>query len=133
MSEPEVYDIWMERDRPMSEQINPGDGWRLLGPDEVTQQGDETWIRHKRTWEPLTMFFGEKARRFSAIRRRIPAKPEAMEIDDQTIKCNEFNSAVSEDEALGAWWLASNAQQARQLADWLTRYADWREAQEATK
>jgi hypothetical protein len=26
-----------------------------------------------------------------------------------------------------------NAKQARQLADWLTRYADWREAQDAAK
>jgi len=52
-----------------------------------------------------------------------------MEIDAKMIKCNSFNEvmAIGEDEV---WRLVSNTKQARQLADWLTRFADWRESQE---
>lgn len=74
MSEPEVYDIWIERDR-------------------------------------------------------IPAKPEPIKIRHTLIKCNSFNDvmrATNQDVSL----LVGSADEARQLADWLTRYADWREAQE---
>jgi hypothetical protein len=55
-----------------------------------------------------------------------------MEIDAKMIKCNSFNEvmAIGEDEV---WRLVSNTKQARQLGDWLTRYADWREAQEDSK
>jgi len=108
----------------MSEQIEPGEGWRLLGPDEVINDGDEVYIRGD--WfgtEDAGLVVAEYI-----YRRRIPAKPEAMEIDHQTIKCNSFNDVmvIDEDEV---WQLVSNTKQARQLADWLRRFADWREAQ----
>jgi len=63
---------------------------------------------------------------------RIPAKPEALEIDHQTIKCNSFNEVMASDE-VEVWRLVSNPAEARTLADWLNRYADWREAQDAAK
>ncbi len=83
----------------MSEQINSGDGWRLIGRIEYV---------------------------------RIPAKPEPIKIRHTLIKCNSFNDvmrATNQDVSL----LVGNADEARQLADWLTRYADWREAQEDIK
>jgi hypothetical protein len=65
----------------------------------------------------------------------IPAKPEAMEID------NAFRVEVGSSGQLFQILqpgppddvgdvVIGNAIEARQLADWLTRFADWREAQE---
>lgn len=65
---------------------------------------------------------------------KIPVEPEAMEIDRQTIKVNSFYEVMAIEDYDGpVWLLVSNAQQARQLADWLTRYAEWREAQGDSK
>ena len=121
----------------MSEQIEPGDGWRMLGPDEPIKAGDEFWrdaiplFKHKAGWIPtISGFIGLVAHGFK-IRRRIPAKPEAIKIRHTLIKCNSFNDvmrATNQDVSL----LVGSAAEARQLADWLTRYADWREAQETT-
>jgi hypothetical protein len=113
----------------MSEQIEAGEGWRSLGPDEsVDGFGDE----HKTSegvWVKVPSYFTLwKAKDFIAVRRRIPAKPEAMEIDHRTIKCNSFNEVMAMDE-VEVWRLVSNPEQARTLADWLNRYAEWREAQ----
>ena len=120
----------------MSEQIEPGDGWRLLGPDEVLRHGDEMlfYVDGKPYWltAPDTCFNEPKAKHFP-YRRRIPAKPEAMEIDHQTIKCNSFDEVMAKDDSGEVWRVVSNAEQARQLADWLARYANWREAQDAAK
>jgi hypothetical protein len=124
----------------MSEQIEPGDGWRLLGPDEVVRDGDETWRRDEERWVKVPMQFPYTAKSCFAVRRRIPAKPEAMEVDHQTIECNSFNEVMAEDDSGDCrlsgpevWRVVSNAGQARQLADWLTRYAEWREAQDEAK
>jgi hypothetical protein len=112
----------------MSE-IEAGEGWRLLGPDEVVREGDEAWRLTGQKWGmPFTL--GLKAFSFHAVRRRIPAKPEPIELDYQTIICNSFNEVMAKRGL--SWRLVSNAEQARQLADWLTRYADWREAQDNT-
>jgi hypothetical protein len=116
----------------MSEQIEPGDGWRLLGPDEVIKDGDEVYI--KGDWFG-TLDAGLVVADY-IYRRRIPAKPEAMDI------WNAFEVSVGSGVAanfvirqIGAGeyeWdvVIGDAVEARQLADWLTRYADWREAQE---
>lgn len=112
----------------MSEQINPGDGWRLLGPDEVVKDGDEPWHRFEKRWMYGPMEVPYTAKAYPAVRRRIPAKPEAIKIRHTLIKCNSFNDvmrATNQDVSL----LVGGADEARQLADWLTRYADWREAQ----
>ena len=115
----------------MSEQIEAGEGWRLIDNEkDAPIKGDQAccdigrWV-DRNAWD----------RPFSksvVYRRRIPAKPEAMEIDHQTIKCNSFNEVMAMDE-VEVWRLVSNAAEARQLADWLARYADWREAQDAGK
>jgi len=119
----------------MSEQIEAGERWRLLGPDEVIRKGDEFytgsgWIET----EDMGFVVAE-----DTYRRRIPAKPEAMDI------WNAFEVSVGSGVAanfvirqMGAsqdeWDVViGNAVEAGQLADWLTRYADWREAQDAAK
>ena len=119
----------------MSEQIEPGDGWRLLGPDKhVRAIADEYYGLTDGDWHPVSpMDHLRRASDFHAVRRRIPAKPEAMEIDHQTIKCNSFDEVMAKDDSGEVRRVVSNAEQARQLADWLTRYADWREAQDAAR
>ena len=60
---------------------------------------------------------------------RIASKPEPMKIRHTLIKCNSFNDvmrATNQDVSM----LVGSATEARQLADWLNQYADWREAQE---
>jgi hypothetical protein len=122
----------------MSEQIEPGEGWRLLGPDEsVDGFGDE----HKTSegvWVKVPSYFTlRKAKDFIAVRRRIPAKPEALEVEDSNGELSV--SAGSKDCSLiqdgrGEFpevIVLSGTQEIRQLADWLNRYADWREAQDA--
>jgi hypothetical protein len=120
----------------MSEQIEPGDGWRLLGPDEVVRDGDEPWHRFEKRWMYGLMEVPYTAKAYHAVRRRIPAKPEAMEIN------NAFRVEVGSSGQLFQILqpgppddvgdvVIGNAIEARQLADWLTRYADWREAQES--
>jgi hypothetical protein len=116
----------------MSEQILPGDGWRLLGPDEVIRDGDEPWHRFEQRWTRFAMEVPCTAKAYPAVRRRIPAKPEAIKIRHTLIKCNSFNDvmrATNQDVSL----LVGSAAEARQLADWLNRFADWREAQDEAK
>jgi hypothetical protein len=118
----------------MSEQIEPGDGWRLLGPDEVVRFADEYLSKATGCWHPMTKdLYGWKANCFIAVRRRIPAKPEALEFDDgfgvEVNCCDQFFKILQPgppDEAGDV--VVGNAIEARQLADWLTRFADWREA-----
>ncbi len=114
----------------MSE-IQAGDGWRLLGPDEVVKDGDERWRRSEKRWVLIPMDVPYTAKAYPAVRRRIPAKPEAMEIDGRTFKCNSFDEVITRDDIGDRRKLVSSPEQARQLADWLTRYAEWREAQES--
>ena len=117
----------------MSE-IEPGDGWRLLGPDEVIKDGDEVYIRGD--WFG-TLDAGLVVAEY-IYRRRIPAKPEAMDTN------NAFRVEVGSSGQLFQILqpgppddvgdvVIGNAIEARQLADWLTRYADWREAQGEAK
>jgi hypothetical protein len=120
----------------MSEQILPGDGWRLLGPDEPVKFADEYLSNATGCWHPMTKdLYGWKANCFIAVRRRIPAKPEAMEIDDGfKIECGygPEHFAILQAGPIGSAGdvVVGNPAEARKLADWLTRFADWREAQE---
>jgi hypothetical protein len=114
----------------MREQIEPGDGWRLLGPDDVLRHGDEMlfYVDHKAYWMPAPdACFNQPVAKHFIYRRRIPAKPEPdgtlfyewrVENQKATIRLDIEKAEL-------------NARQARQLADRLTRYADWREAQES--
>jgi hypothetical protein len=110
----------------MSEQIEAGEGWRLLGPDEVVRDGDETWHRDEERWVKAPMQFPYTAKSCFAVRRRIPAKPEWF--SGKSISTYEN----------GPLWLMETGEEktlldpneAREFAAWLTRYAEWREAQE---
>ena len=110
----------------MSE-IQAGDGWRLLGPDEVVREGDE--FINFGEWQPVfKLMIGEETT--GQVRRRIPAKPAAMETFYFRLEVDSKSKAAgfeSYDEPA-----EFDASEARQIADWLTRYAEWREAQEAT-
>jgi hypothetical protein len=67
----------------MSEQIEPGDGWRLLGPDDVLRHGDEMLFHvdgDPHWMDAPDTCFGQPVAKYFPCRRRIPAKPEAMEI-----------------------------------------------------
>jgi hypothetical protein len=71
-------------------------------------------------------------------RRRVPAKPEALDINNAFRV--EFGSSGQLFQILQPGppddvgdVVIGNAIEARQLADWLTRFADWREAQDAGK
>ena len=47
----ELYRI---RPKPPEPTIDPGDGYRLLGPDEVIQEGDEFFNIYGKQWEPTS-------------------------------------------------------------------------------
>jgi hypothetical protein len=119
------------------EKINPGDGWRLLGPDEVVKDGDERWRKSEKRWVLIPMDVPYTAKAYPAVRRRIPAKPErlvlkevAASICHRKKKPETWKVVASIDATFpGTGYL--DAAEARQLADWLTRYAEWREAQDS--
>ena len=120
----------------MSEQISPGDGWRLLGPDEFIQSGDEVWSFEKESWSHPQTLLGLAAYLFH-VRRRIPAKPNVLEIQ------SEGGSISLEASPLGPAWLIQRwedsreevrldtTEQIRQVIAWLQQVAEWREAQES--
>jgi hypothetical protein len=67
-------------------------------------------------------------------RRRIPAKPEPLEIEDSNGELST-SASISDcsliQDGPGEFpevIVLRGIQEIRQLADWLTRYADWREA-----
>jgi hypothetical protein len=123
----------------MSE-IEPGEGWRLLGPDESVDGFGDEYKRADGTWTKVPSYpNGEKASKFIAVRRRIPAKPEALDIwnaFEVSVRLSvAANFVIRQMGASQDEWdvVIGNAVEARQLADWLTRYADWREAQGDSK
>ena len=112
----------------MSEQINPGDGWRLLGPDETVRDGDEVLF-------PFTGWgqardIGNHAGRFT-YRRRIPAKPEAMEIDGHLVSLEWGFVRIGS--LFSHYYFSSRTEAIRKLGQWCIAVADWREAQDAAK
>jgi hypothetical protein len=116
-------------------EIQLGEGYRLIDKAKDTKRpGDEYWSCFG-DWALASndgMFHPEHV-----YRRRIPAKPDALDI------WNAFgvsagsgfaaNFVIRQMGASQDEWdvVIGNAVEARQLADWLTRYADWREAQES--
>jgi hypothetical protein len=124
----------------MSE-IQAGDGWRLLGPDEVVFPLDELYFAEGGSWHQMSPqnFLCKAARLWTAVRRRIPAKPEALDVwnafDVSVGSGVAANFVIRQMVAMQDKWdvVIGNAVEARQLADWLTRYADWREAQGEAK
>jgi hypothetical protein len=121
----------------MSEQILPGDGWRLLGPDELTKQGDESWRMETGTFKPFDMVFGFRAGIYYAVRRRIPAKPEAMEIETESGPVSLAAGFHGQAWIMQQWddeterVRLSETTQIRQVIAWLQQVAEWREAQDS--
>ena len=119
----------------MSE-IQAGEGWRLLGPDEVVKFADEYLSKATGCWHPMTKdLYGWKANCFIAVRRRIPAKPEAMEIGGYRVSLeNGYVRIVDEFshyKFFGRPKSLCESSQIRQLSQWLQQVAEWREAQES--
>ena len=114
----------------MSE-IKAGEGYRLIDKATDTKRpGDEYWSCFGQ-WIKASndgMFHSEHA-----YRRRIPAKPELMEIDDElTITTDEItdHAWLRHCEEDKPYWICFEPHECRKLADWLARYAEWREAKE---
>jgi hypothetical protein len=111
----------------MSEQIEAGEGWRLLGPDQVIKDGDEVYI--KGDW------FGTSAAGLVVAgyiyRRRIPAKPKAIWIDGHRVSFTEGSVHIGN--KAYDYCFSSHTEDIRKLGEWCISVAEWREAQEAAK
>ena len=120
----------------MSE-IQPGDGWRLLGPEEVVFPLDELYFAEGGSWHQMSpQNFLCKAKLWTAVRRRIPVKPEAMEIEAE-------NGPIELEVVSGQAWVTqcwnnsvqrvglTEITQIRQVIAWLQQVAEWREAQDS--
>jgi len=118
----------------MMSDIQAGDGWRLLGPDEVVREGDE--FINFGEWQPVfKLMIGEETT--GQVRRRIPAKPNVLDIQ------SEGGSISLETIPRGPVWLIQRwedsrdevrldtTEQIRQVIAWLQQVAEWREAQES--
>jgi hypothetical protein len=130
-----VYVPPRNQGKTMMSEIQAGDGWRLIDKAKDTPQRGDQFHDRQVGWQfrpnwPLP--FDPKL----TYRRRIPAKPEAMEINNafqvevgSSAQLFQILQSGPPDEAGDV--VIGNATEARQLADWLTRYADWREAQDS--
>ena len=111
----------------MSEQIEPGEGWRLLGPDDVVKSRDEYWSALSKIWVQHDGYGGQKACEFHAVRRRIPAKPEAMPSLVDSVKRIRHFATGSCDMPLETRLKCI----AKECEATLSKFdAEWREAQE---
>jgi hypothetical protein len=112
----------------MSE-IQAGEGYRLIDKAKDNKKpGDEYWSCFGE-WALASndgMFHSEHV-----YRRRIPAKPEAMEMDGHRVSLD--NGFMRIGSLFSHYYFTARPAAIRQLADWLTRYADWREAQGEAK
>jgi hypothetical protein len=124
----------------MNEQIEPGEGWRLLRPDDVLRHGDEMlfYVDHKPYWMPTPdACFNQPVAKHFTYRRRIPAKPEAMEIKGESglkgwmRKDNTLVLEQKDDSGGFECVLIWETKSIRQVIAWLQQVAEWREAQEA--
>jgi hypothetical protein len=70
-----------------------------------------------------------KASEFHAVRRRIPAKPEAMEIDGYRASLD--NGFMKIESSFNRYYFSSRTEAIRKLGEWCISVAEWREAQEA--
>ena len=109
----------------MSEQIEPGDGWRLIDKQKDTKRpGDEYWscLDEWVTSSNDGIFYSEHV-----YRRRIPAKPEAMEIDGHRVSLD--NGFVRIGSLFSHYYFSSRTEAIRKLGEWCISVAEWREAQ----
>jgi hypothetical protein len=116
----------------MSE-IEASEGWRMIDKEKDTpREGDEFYClaSWQKRLHPLHPFSSTET-----YRRRIPAKPERLVLKEVTASICHRKKKPETWEVLASIDAAFpdanylDGDEARQLADWLTRYADWREAQ----
>ncbi len=129
-----VYVPPRNQGKAMMSEIQAGDGWRLLGPDEVVKDGDERWRRSEKRWVLIPMDVPYTAKAYPAVRRRIPAKPDAMEIDEfgltQATICTSGGVSLRQQDisGFGEYVFLESSEQIRKLGEWLISVAEWREA-----
>jgi uncharacterized protein (DUF2237 family) len=113
----------------MSEQIEPGDGWRLIDKQKDTKRpGDEYWSCFGE-WATASndgMFHSEHV-----YRRRIQAKPEETEIDGHRVSLEWGFVRIGS--LFSHYYFSSRTEAIRQLGEWCIAVADWREAHDAGK
>ena len=114
----------------MSE-IEPSEGWRLLGPDEVIKKGDEVCPLFSFIWSEVPEQFIGKENQGSQIRRRIPAKPKSIWIDGHRVSFTEGSVHIGN--KAYDYCFSSHTEDIRKLGEWCISVADWREAQDAGK
>lgn len=120
----------------MSEQIDCGDGWRLLRPDELVSGFGDEYKRADGTWIKVPSYpNGEKASKFTAVRRRLPSKPDVLKIESECGSISLEASPLGPARIIQRWEdevdevRLDTTEQVRGVIAWLQQVADWREAQ----
>ena len=123
---PEVADIAADTQLSASSGTLPdaGEGWRMLGPDDVQQEGDE-WCLTGKTWKPIPSgvcgnpaWCGEARYR----RRATPFKPVEIDGDKPDVEDGWKWLEVGEVMACGDEVAMCNA--SGQVIQWVTVYED---------
>jgi hypothetical protein len=111
----------------VSKEILPGDGYRLIDKEKDTKRpGDEYWSNWFNRWIPVSSH--DWFRPELTYRRKLPAKPEEVEIHGYRVSLD--NGFVRIADLFSHFHFSSRPEAIRQLSQWLTQVADWREAQE---
>jgi hypothetical protein len=114
----------------MSEQIEPGEGWRLIDKEKDTpMKGDQVCCGPGR-WRDWQTWF-KPFNKSVVYRRRIPAKPKAIWIDGHRVSFTEGSVHIGN--KAYDYCFSSHTEDIRKLGEWCISVADWREAQDAGK
>ena len=129
-----VYVPPRNQGKTMMSEIQAGDGWRLLGPDEPVDGFGDEYGRLDGVWFKVPSYFTlRKASEFHAVRRHIPAKPESMEIDGYEVSLDNGFPRIASLLGTQKMYFSSRPKAIRQLIAWLQQVAEWREAQGDSK
>ena len=103
----------------MSEKIEPGNGWRLLRPEEILREGDQ-FVGRDNTWTE-TYDAGMTIPDDMVYRRKIPDEPKPF-----------VGESISTYKNGGCWIMETSEEktpldgnEARNFASWLNEYSDW--------
>jgi hypothetical protein len=120
----------------MMSEIQAGDGWRLIDQEkDEPREGDQRFIKAGE-WADRVKWW-ELFHPTLSYRRRIPAKPEAMEIDEfgltQATICTSGGVSLRQQDisGFGEYVFLESPEQIRKLGEWLISVAEWREAQDS--
>jgi hypothetical protein len=109
-----------------TEKILPGDGWRLIDKEkDEPREGDQYlyWNKWRDRPKPLDPWDFTHT-----YRRRIPAKPEAIQIRDKKLFMDLENDVVISDGFANSYIYRNEL---RPVIAWLQQVAEWREWREA--